>query len=68
MLASFREGLAVGGFNIDNGLNSAQRRICSHLNALHEGAQLGIVVARRLELGERQLPVMENRRGNVVSG
>ena len=66
MVAARRQGLAVGGVDLDARRDAGKRRIGSHVHLSGEAPQSRIVVARRLELGERHLAIVQDRRRHVV--
>ena len=69
MLAARLEGRAVGHLDLHHRLRAGQRGIVPDLHALlREPAQLRVVVARGLELGERERAVVQDHRRGVVAG
>src|SRR5262245_53165740 len=68
MLAARGHGLPTGDFRFDYGLDAGQRGVHPHFHLLRgEARKLRIVVARRLELGERQRAIVQDR-GRAIVG
>src|SRR5262245_62179957 len=68
MIAARLERRAVG-VDLDYRLHAVERRIRADLDLLSRGApHLRIVVAGRLELGKRELLVVQDHGGGVMAG
>ena len=67
MVAARRQRFSVRHLDLDHRLHAGERRVGPHLDLLGGRApQHRIVVARRLELGERELAVMQDDGGGVM--
>ena len=67
MLATHVDSLAVGRFRFHRRLHAGERGIQLHLHLFRrELAQLRILIARRLELRQRERLVLQDHRDDVV--